>query len=68
MVIERIFYPVNVFGNHRAISGKNITKSIPIICNAMNGNTAMKISCNVMSGGATDFSQKHAGPKGGDKK
>ena len=34
----------------------------------MKGNTAIKISCNEISAGATDFSQKQAGPKGGDKK
>ena len=37
-------------------------------CMAIKGRTARKISCSVTSLGATDFSQKQAGPKGGDKK
>lgn len=32
----------------------------------MNGNTDTKISCGVISCGATVFNQKHAGAKGGD--
>ena len=61
-------YDPSHLGNQRAISGINITNSIPIICRAMNGRTDTKISCSVISAGATDFNQKHAGPNGGDKK
>jgi hypothetical protein len=50
------------------MSGINKTNIIPIICRPINGRTAIKISCNSISGGATDFNQKHAGPNGGDKK
>ena len=32
------------------------------------GQTPAKISCSVTSSGATDLSQKQAGPKGGDRK
>ena len=41
---------------------------MPVICRAMNGRTDTKISCKVISAGATDFNQKHAGPNGGERK
>lgn len=50
------------------MSGINNTSIIPIICKPIKGNTAIKISCNSISGGATDLSQKQAGPNGGDRK
>ena len=45
----------------------NITNSMPVICRVMNGSTLTKISCKVTSFGATDLSQKQAGPKGGER-
>jgi hypothetical protein len=39
-----------------------------MICSPMKGMTDIKISCRVTSFGATYFSQKQAGPKGGERK
>ena len=67
LTLPNIYEPSH-FGNQRAISGKNNTSIIPIIWRAIKGKTAINISWSVISGGATDFNQKQAGPKGGDRK
>ena len=68
--LENLFgqEPLSAIGSQSAICGKNITSSMPMICSTMNGSTETKISCSVMSFGATDLSQKQAGPNGGDRK
>jgi hypothetical protein len=47
--------PLNIRGSQTAISGNITTMSSPVSCISMNGQSARKMSCKEISGGATLF-------------